>query len=213
MLEVHELLRRPAGRLLVRYVEQRHGRALGHFLDRRAVRRLRFEAGLCGRLGTDTGTFAQAVGQAVGAGDGAGDELALQGFAGHETDDVVAPYRTAAGMAGQMHHRAPPARTRQDVAFQHPTLVGDAFAGRIDPGDQRPFDPPHAAGFDHRARRHYGDTAAARLVLTGPVGVRAGVDDGDHLAPRILPVEGGAIGVVVGVSSAPGAGRERPHSD
>lgn len=196
VLRVDELLGRAHRGFDVRHLVERHRLAFAQLGDLGQRGRLGLEAGALRGRGTRGGTVGQGVRKRALAMHAAHRGHAGH-LAGHEAEDVVAPLGARAGVRREMHDRAVAAGGGDGVAGERLDTARDAEAADVDAGDQRTADTLLALRLDHRGAGDDADVARTRLIDEVALGMLARIDDRDHLAAGIDPVERGAVGVVV----------------
>ena len=141
--------------------------------------------GLCPAFGQGGGQRHRAIGGARH------DHAGGQGAARHEGLDIVAPFRLAALVAGQVHVGVPPARDGEAVDRQNlPVGQGDGFQALAAHGvhHARPADMPHVGQADRRspvaAVDHGTDMHAARRQVGGGAPAVVVVGENGHFLAR-----------------------------
>ncbi|OMP12831.1 hypothetical protein COLO4_02708, partial [Corchorus olitorius] len=197
VLKINKLLWRAADRFSVRNMEQCGRRMLNPLfhlgqgdLNRRQAE---FQHGILTRFDP----FLQHIVERVAAVDAACRQLLLRGRAGQKANHFTVPDRTAAGMSGEVDHRAPATGAGDGIAGEGKGLTGKGVALFIDGGNGNAADALFALHVDHRAAADHPNAAAAHGGGQLAFGGGAGIHYGHHFTSGIGPVQRGLIGAVV----------------
>ena len=101
-------------------------------------------------------------------------------------------------MAGQVYHWAPAPRGGDRIAFEMLNGTGHRRGSRIDGRDLGAADSLGALYIDDRRTLNNGDASRPRCSTDLGARFTARIDNGDHLATRIVPIESGLIRAIIG---------------